>query len=163
MKSSVSSAESVAAAAEPEAQLATFIDKFEPDAAALIRECRAELRKLLPTAFELVYDNYNFFVIGYCTTPRASDCIVSIAAAANGVSLSFYNGAALADPEGILQGDGKQNRFVRLPCAETLSAPSVQTLIRAAAEQAKVPLSGNGTALLVIQSISAKQRPRRNS
>lgn len=26
-----------------------------------------------------MYDNYRFFVVGYCTTPRASDCIVSIA------------------------------------------------------------------------------------
>ena len=47
------------------------------------------------TAVELVYDNYNRIVIGYCTTPRASDYIISIAATANGVSLSFYYGAAL--------------------------------------------------------------------
>jgi hypothetical protein len=34
---------------------------------------------------EIVYDNYNFFVIGFSVTERPSDCILSIAAAANGV------------------------------------------------------------------------------
>src|ERR1022692_4931971 len=106
-------------------QIAGFIAKFEPANAKLIRECRAEIRKLLPTAVELVYDNYNFFVIGYCTTERASDCILSIAAAANGVGLSFYHGASLPDPRHLLLGSGKQNRYVRLPGVETLRSAGV--------------------------------------
>jgi hypothetical protein len=147
--------------ASAEKQLAGFIAKFEPAHAKLIRECRTELRKLLPTAIELVYDNYNFFVIGYCTTPRASDCIVSIAAAANGVGLSFYHGAALADPEKLLQGGGRQNRFVRLPSVEVLRSRGVAALIKAAVVQSKTPLLKTGGGQLVIQSISAKQKPRR--
>jgi hypothetical protein len=87
--------------------------------------CRAALRKLLPTAFELIYDNYNFFVMAYCSTAKPSTCIVSLAAAANGVSLSFYQGASLKDPEHLLQGEGEQNRFVRLPTVESLRAPGV--------------------------------------
>jgi hypothetical protein len=71
----------------------------------------------------IVYDNYNFFVIGYCSTAKRSTCIVSLAAAANGVGLSFYHGASLKDPERLLQGEGKQNRFVRLPAVEVLLAP----------------------------------------
>jgi hypothetical protein len=145
----------------PEEQIAAFLAKFEPEEAELIRQCRAEMRKLLPTANELVYDNYNFFVIGYCSTLRPSDCIVSIAAAANGVGLSFYYGASLTDPEHLLQGEGKQNRFVRLPSIESLRAPGVIALIREAVAQAKVPLASTGAGSTVIQSVSAKQRPRR--
>ena len=37
-----------------EAQLTSFIHKFEPKVAVLIRQCRTELRKLLPTAVEIV-------------------------------------------------------------------------------------------------------------
>src|SRR6185436_932416 len=79
-------ARSVIAMPTPSAskQLAGFIAKFEPDVAKVIRSCRAAMRKEFPTALELVYDNYNFFVIGYASTERASDGIVSIAAAANG-------------------------------------------------------------------------------
>lgn len=126
-----------------------------------MRECRAEVRKLLPTAVEIVYDNYNFFVIGYASTERASDCIVSLAAAANGVGLSFYYGANLPDPAKLLQGSGKQNRFIRLPTVEPLRVPAVIELIRTAAEQGKTPLAASGAGHTIIKSISGKQRPRR--
>ena len=144
-----------------EKQLAEFIDKFEPASAKLIRQCRVEFRKLMPTAIEVVYDNYNFFVIGYCTTPRPSDCIVSIAAAANGVGISFYRGATLADPNGLLQGAGKQNRFIRIPDIKILRMPEVLELVNAAIAQAKTKLPIKGAGRTVIQSVSAKQRPRR--
>ena len=74
-----------AASADAEKQLKSFIDKFEPKNQALIRGLRKVLRKRFPTANELVWDNYNFFVIGYSATERPSDSIVSIAATANGV------------------------------------------------------------------------------
>ena len=152
-----------ATADSPAKQLEAFIAKFEPTTAKLIRECRAEVRTLLPTAVELVYDNYNFFVIGYSSTERPADCIVSIAAAANGVGLSFYYGASLPDPEHLLQGSGKQNRFVRLPSVETLRVPGVLALIHAAVAQAEPPLPVKGGGHTVIRSVSAKQRPRRKA
>jgi hypothetical protein len=158
MKSTASSANSTASASN---QLAAFIAKFDPKVAKLIRACRTEMRKLLPTAIELVYDNYNFFVIGYASTERASDAILSIAAAANGVGLAFLHGATLPDPKKLLLGAGKQNRFIRLPTIEPLKSPDVLTLIRAAVAQAKTPLADTGGGYTVIKSISAKQRPRR--
>ncbi len=45
--------------------------------AATIRAVRRALRKRFPTATEIVYDNYNFFVIGYSPTERPSDSIIS--------------------------------------------------------------------------------------
>jgi hypothetical protein len=146
-----------------ENQLSGFINKFEPAAAKLIRQCRKELRKRLPTATELVYDSYNFFVIGYCSSGKPSSCIVSLAAAANGVGLSFFNGASLRDPERLLQGAGKQNRFIRLPSVQSLAMPGVIALIQQAVEQAKAPLPPAGIGPTVIQSVSAKQRPRRST
>src|SRR3954447_7448744 len=142
-------------------QVATFIAKFDAKVAKVMRDCRAEMRKLLPTSIELVYDNYNFFVIGYATTERASDCIVSIAAAAKGVILSFYWGASLADPKKLLLGAGKQNRFIRLPTSALLKDPEVLKLIRAAAAQGKTPVPTAGGGYTVVKSISVKQRPRR--
>jgi hypothetical protein len=145
----------------PAAQLAGFLAKFDAKQATLIRKCRKRLRALLPTANEIVYDNYNFFVIGYSPSARPSDTIVSLAAAANGVGLSFYRGATLPDPAGVLQGSGKQNRFIRLPQAEVLDEDAVSTLIRAAIRQSKVPLARTGRGATIIKSVSTKQRPRR--
>ena len=151
------------APASPATQLAAFIAKFDPTTARLIRACRTELRRMLPTAIELVYDNYNFFVIGYAATERASDAILSIAAAANGVGLAFLHGATLPDPEKLLLGAGKQNRFIRLPAVAVLKTPAVRALIRAAVAQARTPLPASGGGYLVIKSVSAKQRPRRRA
>jgi hypothetical protein len=144
-----------------EKQLKSFIDKFAPKHQVLIRATRKALRKRLPAANELAYDNYNFLALGYCSTERPSDCIVSIAAAANGVGLSFYYGATLPDPQGILLGSGNQNRFIRIESAKTLARPEVEALIAAADSQAKVPLPTSGKGKLIIRSISAKQKPRR--
>ena len=143
-------------------QLAGFIDKFEPEVGKRIRACRAALRKRFPSANEIVYDNYNFFVIGYSPTERPSDTIVSLAAAANGVGLSFYRGATIADPHKLLQGEGVQNRFIRLGSAARLVDPHVAALIDAAEAQSKVPFA-QGQGRLIVKSISAKQRPRRKS
>jgi len=70
--------------ASAEAQLKRFIGKFDPKNQTLIRAIRKALRQRLPTANEFVYDNYNFFVIGYGPNERPSDALLSIAAAANG-------------------------------------------------------------------------------
>src|SRR5580704_9499527 len=109
--------------APSEEQLAAFIDKFDAKNAALIWSVRNRLQKRLPSANELVYDNYNFFVIGYCSTERPSDCILSMAADVNGVRLCFYYGATLADPHELLLGSGNQNRYVMIESPETLARP----------------------------------------
>ena len=144
-------------------QLQSCINKFEPKHQALIRGLRKILQQRLPTANELVWDNYNFFVIGYSATERPSHSIVQIAAAANGVGLAFYHGASLPDPHKILQGSGSQNRFVRIESAETLARPEVKALIDAAEAQAKVPFPASGGGKVIIRSISAKQKPRRKT
>lgn len=142
-------------------QLNSFIDKFEPKNQALIRAVRKALRRRRPAANELVYDNYNFFVIGYGATERPSDCILSIAAGANGVGLCFIHGASLPDPHKILLGSGKQTRFLRIPSPETLARPAVEVLIAAAVAKSKAPMALAGKRKLIIRSVSAKQRPRR--
>src|SRR5882724_9846554 len=89
--------------ASAEHQLQSFIGKFGPEDQRLIRAVRTAVRKRFRTAHELVYDNYNFFVIGYSPTERPSDAIVSITAQANRVGLCFIHGARLADPKKVLR------------------------------------------------------------
>ena len=146
---------------EPSAQLELFVTEFNPLIGKLILSCRSALRKRLPSAIEQVYDNYNFLAIGFCSTERTSDCIVSLACSAKGVSLSFYWGATLPDPDGLLLGSGKQNRFIRLDTVSVLKSPGVSKLIDAAVAQSKTPFPLNQRGYTIIKSISAKKRPRR--
>ena len=150
-------------AATAESQLRAFIEKFGADDQRLIRAVRSALRRRLPTANELVWDNYNFFVIGYSPTERPTDSILSIAARANGVGVCFIHGAGLPDPKGLLLGSGRQTRFIRVASASELSHPDVAELIDAAISRASKPLPASGRGKLIIRSIAAKQRPRRRA
>ena len=60
------------ASANAEQLLRRLIAKFEPNHQALIRAVRKALRRRFPTAYELAYDNYNFFELGYGPTQRPS-------------------------------------------------------------------------------------------
>jgi len=146
---------------EAETLLSGFIGKFGPRHQVLIRAVRQALRRRFPGAHELVYDNYNFFVIGYCPTERPSDCILSVTAAANGVGLCFLHGATLPDPGKILAGSGKQTRFLRLESASVLKRPEVAALLSIAAARSKAPMPSIARGKLIIRSVSARQRPRR--
>jgi hypothetical protein len=144
-----------------ERQLKGFIAKFDPAHQTLIRAVRQRLRRRFPTAYELAYDNYNFFVIGYGPTERPSDCIVSLVAGANGVGMCFIHGASLTDPTKILRGSGNQTRSIHLDSPEVLARPEVEALIAAAIARAKTPFRAETRGKLIIRSVSAKQRPRR--
>src|SRR5258706_671048 len=150
-------------APKPEEQVRSFIAKFTPADQRLIRAVRKVLRKRFPTAYELAYDNYNFFVIGYSPTERPSDAIVSMAARANRVGLCFIHGAKLRDPGKILLGSGNQTRYIHLESAAGLARPEVEALVAQAIAQAKATLQPTGRGKLIIRSVSKKQRPRRRT
>ena len=129
-----------------------------------IRACREKLRARFPDAVELVYDNYNFFVIGYGPSPRASDAILSLAAHARGVNLCFLQrGPELPDPTSILRGSGKVARNVPLDSPDDLDRPDIGALIDAALQLAATPMDSSPGPELIIKSVSAKQRPRRSA
>ena len=54
----------------PQQQLDRFLDAFTPPIAALARQVLSQMRRRYPTAYELVYDNYNALAIGFAP-PRA--------------------------------------------------------------------------------------------
>src|SRR5271165_4287716 len=147
--------------ADAKEQLDSFLAKYTPEIATLAKAVLAKMRKRLPGAVELVYDNYNALAIGFGPSERASEAIFSIALFPRWVSLFFLQAANLQDPEQLLKGSGKRARHIVLGNACTLDEPSVQALIGQAVRTAVVPIDANGQGRLVIKSVSEKQRPRR--
>jgi hypothetical protein len=145
---------------DAELQLDQFIEKFSKDMGKRIRAARTKMRALMPEALELVYDNYNFFVIGYGPNEKAGDALFSLAAQAKGLSLCFLQGAKLPDPHKLLRGSGNVVRNIGLASADTLDDPKVRQLMDVALKCAKSPFPADGSHRLIIKSISAKQRPR---
>jgi hypothetical protein len=145
----------------PSAQLDRFIDRYPPAIAVIAREALDRVRKRLPGAVEMVYDNYNALVIGFGPTDRASEAIVSVALYPKWVNLFFLNGAMLPDPQKILRGSGSQVRRIRLDDPALVDAPPVRALFVAAAGEADTPFDRKKPRRLIIKSVSAKQRSRR--
>ncbi len=142
-------------------QLDEFIDKYTPEIAAQARAIFKKLRKRYPTATIRVYDNYNALAIAFGPPSKPSLAIFSIALYPRWVSLFFSQAQGLSDPQGLLRGNGTAFRHIVLANVADLDQPAVKALFAEALAQAKTPLSLVGKGELIIQSISAKQRPRR--
>ena len=141
-------------------QVDTFIAKYSPEVARAARVARAKVRKLLPGAIELVYDNYNALAMAFSATEKPSDIILSVALYPKWVSLFFARGAFLPDPGQLLRGSGSRIRHVVLKPVDIIDTPGVRTLIEAAVDtHPRHPASSGGRT--IIKSVSAKQRPRR--
>jgi hypothetical protein len=148
-------------AGSPTQQLGSFLAKFAPEMAAFARRALVQMRKRLPNAIEMVYDNYNALVIGFAPNERPSDAIFSIALFPRKMALCFLQGAKLPDPHKRLKGSGNVVRNITLEDLSVLDDPQVRALMDEALHRAKVRMDPKQERKLIIRSISAKQRPRR--
>ena len=144
-----------------ESQIAGFLAKYSPAIEVQLREARASLRAMVPRGFELVYDNYNALVFGISPTERTSDALLSVAGYPKWVTLFFLHGASLHDPNGLLEGHGKQVRGIRLRESGTINKPEVAELIAQAVDTQKAAFLAVPGFTTVVKSVSAQQRPRR--
>jgi len=99
---------------------------------------RERILEEAPEANEFVYEVYTI-ADHFAFSARPSDAFVFTTTHANWVNLGFNFGAYLPDPHGLLRGDGKLIRHVRIARAPDLDAPGVRELIRAAIAQAERP------------------------
>jgi len=144
---------------DAEAQVEGFIAKFSDEVAAEIRAARAEMRRRLPGAYELVYDNYNALAIGYGASEKLDDVVFSLACFPRWVRLFFFHGAEIDDPHGLLEGQGAQVRSLKIASLALLDDPKVRALMAQALAQRPIDPAGPGRT--IVKSVSPKQRPRR--
>ncbi|MEP7011590.1 MAG: hypothetical protein ABJC13_14805 [Acidobacteriota bacterium] len=144
-----------------EEQLAGFIARYSPEIAERAHDVLARMRSRLTGAVELVYDNYSALAIGFGPTDRPDDAIFSIALYPRWISLFFLQAVGLPDPQKLLAGSGSVARHIVLDEAEDLDRSEIQALMETALAHAKRPLDPDQPHLLIIKSISVKQRPRR--
>ena len=141
------------AMATAQQQLDGFLKKYSPEMEKLGRSAIAHMRKRLPGAFCLVYDNYNALAVGFGQPTRFGpadlDRLLS-----RWATLFFMFGATLDDPEGLLEGKGARIRSVRLVRPPQLKSEPIDQLITAAVLQAGWKLDPKAKGDLVIKSIS---------
>ena len=144
-----------------ESRIAVFLGKYTPAIEAQLREARARLRAMFPQGFELVFDNYNALVFGISASERSSDAFLSVVGYPKWVTLFFLNGAGLHDPHGLLEGQGKQVRSIRLTDPADIDSAKVRALIVQAIRPHKPGLLAAPGLTTIIKLEVAKQRSRR--
>jgi len=136
--------------------------RYRPEVARIGRAALTALRKQLPGTAEMVYDNYNALVIGFSSSERPSDAILSIGLYPRWVNLYFLQDATdLPDPHGLLRGSGNRVRSVRLTSADDVDSPAVRALIAEAGTRADPPIDRTRRKRLTIRAVSSKRRPRK--
>jgi Domain of unknown function (DU1801) len=118
------------------------------------------MRERLPGAWEFVYDNAYALVVGFGPSERPSEALFSIAIYPKKVSLCFLWGAHLPDPDGLLEGGGRQVRHIRVENAATLRNPKLRAIVTAAIVDAGNPFDAARPGKTIVRAISKNRRPR---
>jgi hypothetical protein len=117
-------ARTTAVTATPRLQLERFMKKYSFEVAAEGREALKRLRRLVPGAVQIVYDNYNGLVVGFGPPERASEAVLSRFFAPRWLAVSFLqNAAALPDPRKLLRVSARQVRIVGIHAATEVDKP----------------------------------------
>ena len=103
-----------------------------------------------PAASEFIYEVYTI-ADHFTFTERPSDAFVFTTTHANWVNLGFNFGAYLPDPNGLLRGDGKLIRHVRIAQEADLEIAGIRKLVRAAIERAERPEGKHGKPRVVVR------------
>jgi len=142
-------------------QVNEFIAKYTPEIAATVKRCRQKMHSLVPSGYELIYDNYNALGFGFAPSEKTSSVVLSVVAYPRWVTLFFLKGANLVDPQSLLEGTGSQVRSIRLKSPSDLDKPSIKILIKQALEPYSDAFSRAPKIKSIVKSVSTRQRPRR--
>lgn len=120
----------------PPPDLLKFLRPYDRAIQELALKLRALVLEEMAPCFENIYDAYSAAAIGYGSSDRLQDGVLHIAVYSKHVNLGFNHGATLADPKGILQGNGKRIRHVTIKTPEDLARPEIRAYVRRAKKQA---------------------------
>ena len=108
-----------------------------------VREIAERLRALIvevyPEVVEVPWPKQK--IAGYGVGPKKmSEHFCYIGAFKAHVNLGFYYGAVLPDPEGLMEGTGKNLRHIKITSVEAADQPAVRDLLEAALEERRESL-----------------------
>jgi hypothetical protein len=148
------------AAGRPEPpELAEFLEPFEDGVVEIVRRLRERLLAEMPMAREFVWDATNAVSLAYTPTERWQDGICHIAVYTRHANLGFNDGAALADPLGLLVGTGARVRHVTIRSVDEAAAPWVADYVKAAMANAGMIAEMGDGGTTVRRSAGPKRRP----
>jgi hypothetical protein len=135
----------------PLPQLLGFLAAYDPAIADLALALREIVLEEAPDASESIYQVYTV-AIWFGFSDKMKDMFCFITTHARHVNLGLPRGAALPDPNRVLQGEGKAMRHIKFSSDADLERPFVRRYIQAAMEQVSEAAATGGTGKSVVKS-----------
>jgi hypothetical protein len=120
----------------PSEDLIRLLTRYSTSVGELALVLRAMVLKEAPAAVEKLFQVYAL-VFWYSLSGRMSDAFCQVVVYSSGVNLMFNRGAELDDRDGVLVGEGKIIRHIKVRRREDLNNPNLRKFIRAALKHAK--------------------------
>lgn len=121
----------------PSEELIRMLSNYDLSVGELALELREMVLKEAPASVERLVQVYAL-VFWYSLTGKMSDAFCQVVIYPKGVNLMFNRGAELEDPHGVLVGEGKIIRHIKVRAPEDLENPHLRKFIRAALKHAKL-------------------------
>ena len=107
-----------------------FFDEYPGVVPDLARRLRKVIRSVMPDAREEV--DRPGRVVGYSYAPGYSGLICTIILSKTGVKLGILGSAKMPDPAGLLEGAGKQHRYIAFAQQSDFDRAGIDDLLRSA-------------------------------
>ena len=144
----------------PDPRLLGFLKAYDRHISDLALALREIVLEEAPEASESVYQVYTV-AIWFGFSGKMKDMFCYIATSANHVNLGFPRGTSLADPNRVLEGEGKAMRHIKFASLGDVERPFVRRYIQAAMEQtAPAGTRGTGNSVIRTGGAVAKKKSR---
>jgi len=143
----------------PDRQLLDFLAAYDRPVVDMALALREIILEEAPDASESIYQVYTV-AIWFGVSGKMKDMFCYITTHAKHVNLGFPRGAELADPDSVLEGDGKMMRHIKFKSELEMERPFVRRYIQSAMEQVGAA-SGAGTGKSVVKSTGGVVRKTR--
>jgi hypothetical protein len=117
------------ASGDLEADVDRLLAEHPPEQRAIEQALRATIRRELPVGVEQV--DFSNKLIAFGRSMKIRGLLFAIIAHKVHVNLQLADGAALPNPDGLIEGTGKRIRHVKIRTVEDASSPRVLAIIRA--------------------------------
>ena len=104
-----------------------ILSRFDEKTATLAVQLRKFLLEELKDIMEIPDNSVNLIGYGYGTGYKDLICVIMLSK--KGVKLGFNKGSELPDPQKLLTGTGKVNRFVGIKNEQDIKNPALKKLL----------------------------------
>jgi hypothetical protein len=147
-------------ALRPPKELLDLLKTYDRGIQELALALREVVIEELAPCHEYILEVY-IISLNYGATERLKDSICYIGVLKDHVNLGFHHGASLRDPQGILEGTGKQMRHIKIRSMEDLLHPAIRAYLQEASERAGHEITSD-TVRTVTTAVKRKSSPKRS-